>query len=112
MHVGSGIDVVEHVSARVVEVLVNNKIITTVQTPVQKERPIPSGYLKIESAADPEPVTISVDTKNVEAKIWAGVRKAAVVEGVLQMKPPVPRGVVPEPLIMIDMLAFIQLPIW
>ena len=75
--VNSGMYVIKHIPARMVGVVVNDEIISTVPAPVCAQRPIPFGHFE-GALRKPEPVDLGVNPGNSVAECRPQMRKVAV----------------------------------
>src|ERR1700758_2431151 len=71
MYVDAGVNVVQHVPAGVVGILVDDKVIAAVPAPVRANWPVPVRHLEIEPAREPEAVMVAVNPLDVVAVGWA-----------------------------------------
>ena len=109
MYVDAGVNVVQHVPAGVVGILVDDKVIAAVPAPVRANWPVPVRHLEIETAREPKAVMVAVNPLDVVAVGWAETLEAAVLERMVQMKALVVRAVVPVPMVVADVLGLVNL---
>jgi len=106
--VNAGVDVVKHIPADVVGILVDNEIIGTIPAPICAERPIPGSDFKAKAAREPETVMRQVKALDAIAVGGAKVLEAAMLEGMIEMETLIVRTFVAVPMIVVDVLSFVD----
>ena len=102
MDVDAGVNVVKHIPANVVGVLVDHEIVGAVPAPIGTNGPVPRRYFKIEAARKPEAVVIGIEAFDAIAVRRAKVFEPAMFEGVIDVIALVIRTIVAIPMVFVD----------
>jgi len=106
--VDAGVNVVKEIPADMVGILVHDKIIGAIPAPIGTKRPIPGCDFKTEATAEPETMVIGVETLDAITEGRTKVLEAPVREGMVHVEALIVRGVVPIPMVVVDVLSFVD----
>ena len=106
--VHAGVDVVKEIPARVIGILVHDKVVGAIPAPIGADRPVPGSDFKAEASGEPETVMIEVEALDAVAEGGAKVLEAPVLEGMVDVEALVIRGFVAVPMIVVDVLSFVD----
>ena len=112
VNVDAGVHVVEQIPADVIRVVVNNKIITAIPTPIGEDWPIPGCNFEMEAARKPEPMTVWIDSQEPVSEIRTKMIEVSMDKGAIQAIHRIVRRVMPVPLIMVDMGGVVNAPVF
>src|SRR5580704_1442551 len=100
--VDARVNVVEQVPARVVGVIIDDKIIAAIPAPVRAERPVPGRDFKTESTREPEAMMVAVKAQNAVAVRRAKALEVPVFERMIHVEPRIVGLFVAVPVVVVD----------
>lgn len=102
MDVDAGVDVVQHIPADVVGILIDDEIIGAIPAPIGAYRPVPGSDFKAEATGEPETMMFEIEAFNAIAEGWAKVLEAAMLEGMSAVEALIVGAVVAVPMVIVD----------
>jgi len=100
--VDAGVNVIKHIPANVVGVLVDHKIVGAVPAPIGTNGPVPRRYFKIEPARKPEAVMIGIEAFDAIAVRRTKVFEPAMLERMIKVEALVVWTIVAIPMVLVD----------
>src|SRR6187402_37536 len=108
MYIQASVNVVEKVPARMIGIVIDDKVVSTVPAPIRTQWPVPGCDFKVEAAGDPEPVMPPVDPQNAFTEHRPHAWERRSWKWTVEMEAGIIAKIMPKPLIVVHVLRFID----